>query len=229
MGLMGFGMTCMYADPWSYGSDDANFGTWDLFFPFGIAGYIYYHRHGHYMKSNKAPIFTSDNNKNFVARAATPLQIKEVVRGTLDDTKFEKDIVTVVLFWASWCASSKKCFAGLDRLQKKYESKGVKWVALSQDPEKDVKNTLRNMKVDCKFCFATENGENTKNYMIEYNINNIPHSFVVGKDGNVVWHGHPTALDRVLHVNTEPKMEQEGSDGDWEKVSEASEEGDKEE
>jgi len=224
MGLMGLGMTCMYADPWSYGTPDSNFDNQDLIFPFAIAAYIYYHRHGSYMKNKETPTFTSDTQENFVEREAAALEVKDIVRGTAEDTQFKEGSITVIIFWAAWCSASKKVFAAIDRLNQKYKAKGVTFVALSQDSAKDVKNTLRNFKEPCDFCFATESGENTKNYLVEYKLNNIPHAFIVGKEGKVIWHGHPTALDRILHVNTQPKVEQqEGSDGDWEKVSETSE------
>jgi thiol-disulfide isomerase/thioredoxin len=209
----------MYADPWSYGTPDANFSNWDLFFPFAIAGYIYWHRHGRYLKSNKAPTFTSDGREDFVVKSAMPLKINHVVRGNITDTEFATDTITVVLFWASWCSACQKAFPVMDRLQKKYQSKAVKFVALSQDDEKDIRTALRNMKCTCDgVTFATEDGASTKNYMIEYDVSSIPHCFVVGKDRNMVWHGHPIRLDKILHVRSDPNIEQESIDGDWEKV-----------
>ena len=134
-------------------------------------------------------------------RTAMPLEVKAVVRGSIADTQFATDTITVILFWASWCSACKQVFPVIDRLQKKYQSKAVKFVALSQDAEKDVSRALRNMKCACDgVLFATESGASTKKYMVEYDVNSIPHCFIVGKDGNMVWHGHPTSLDKILHV-----------------------------
>lgn len=85
-------------------------------------------------------------------------------------------------------------------MHKKYKPRGVKFVALSQDPVKEVKHALRKHQDQGTLLFATESGEASKNYLLEFGVSSVPHCFVVDKETNIHWHGHPTTMDGVLNA-----------------------------
>jgi hypothetical protein len=46
---------------------------------------------------------------------------------------------------------------------------------------------------------ADDQRKTARNYMVAYGQNGIPHAFIVGKDGKVLWHGYPLqGLEEVL-------------------------------
>jgi len=225
-----FGLTCQYADPMSYGTKGGNWELKDWAFPLMIFAYVYYHRAESWTKEKEKAI-TSDHVQGFQHKLAKPLEIDTVVQGSKSDAEFTPGAVTVVIFWASWCNGCKKALAALHRLHTKYADKGVTFIALSQDKPADVKKVLSDVKM-CSFTFATESGKNTLNYMVEYDVSDVPHCFIVGKTGKVSWHGHPNNMDSILHVTAMAEAQDDdtneekeevgngsGSDSDWQKVN----------
>lgn len=51
------------------------------------------------------------------------------------------------------------------------------------------------------------------NYMGKYHIRGIPHAFIIGRDGKIVWHGHPMEpdfeqnLQQVANSPSQPKVD----------------------
>ncbi len=94
-----------------------------------------------------------------------------------------KDGPIVVDFWASWCDPCKKAMPHLDEIDKKYE--GIKVVAISIDsPRKKVKAKAYVKKK--KFGFVTLFDSDQK-ISKKMGVKNIPHTFIVDKDGTVVF------------------------------------------
>ncbi len=129
---------------------------------------------------------------------AAPLQIKEWVKGTAVDVKDGKNVY-VVEFWATWCGPCKASIPHLTELQKKFKEKGVVFVGISDETSDKVKPFVTEMgeKMDYRVALDDER-KTTKGYMEAYGQNGIPCAFVVGKDGNVLWVGHP--MDKMEQV-----------------------------
>jgi thiol-disulfide isomerase/thioredoxin len=130
---------------------------------------------------------------------AAPLQVKEWIKGKPVDVKDGKNVY-VVEFWATWCGPCRVSIPHLTELQKKFKNNGVVIVGLSDEATEKVKTFVGQHADKMDYTVAVDDKEGTsKGYMSAYGQDSIPHAFVVGKDGRVLWHGHPNGgLDDVL-------------------------------
>lgn len=122
-------------------------------------------------------------------------------------TEFEKGQVYVVEFWATWCGPCIAMMPEMAELQKSYGDK-VRFLSITEETPDEV---MMFKERD----FPDESGASFKTYMNEYTVaadpdgsthtsflgtgsTGIPHSFIVGKTGEIEWSGHPAALDPIL-------------------------------
>lgn len=132
--------------------------------------------------------------------AAKPLDIQEWVKGSavnLADGKGKT--IYVVEFWATWCPPCRASIPHLTELQKKFKDKGVVFIGVSDEKSDVVKKFVEKMGDKMDYTVAIDAGKTSEGYMQAFGINGIPHAFIVDKDGNIAWEGHPMAgLDKVL-------------------------------
>ena len=110
--------------------------------------------------------------------------------------------VHVVEFWATWCPPCRTSIPHLTEVQEKYGDRGVKIIGVSNEDLGTVEPFVEKMGDKMAYTVVIDGGAVSSDYMEKYNINSIPHAFVV-KDGAVVWHGHPmdkleAAIDDAL-------------------------------
>jgi len=147
-------------------------------------------------------------------------------------TKFEKDKVYVVEFWATWCGPCVSSMPHLAELQKTYASKGVQIVSISNEDLETVEKFLdrpvsaKKRKGDAKeeedtkadeqtyrdltstYCLTTDPDSSChKAYMEAANQNGIPCAFIVGKDQKIEWIGHPMSMDETLNAVVDGKWD----------------------
>jgi len=125
-------------------------------------------------------------------------------------TKFEKDKVYVVEFWATWCGPCVASMPHIVETQKKYAEKGVQIISISDEPKDTVEEFLdrkvpRSEKemtfrdLTKSYCLTTDpDGSSNESYMQAAGQNGIPCAFIVGKDGKIEWIGHPMEMDDPL-------------------------------
>ena len=108
--------------------------------------------------------------------------------------------VTIVDFWATWCDPCKKSFPKLQELYVKYKTNGLEIVAISVDDEGDKGKVPDFAKMHgAKFPV----GWGGKKVADQWKPENMPSSYIVGKDG-VVKHIH-----RGYHDGEEAEIEKE--------------------
>ena len=130
---------------------------------------------------------------------AAPLTIKEWIKGQPVDIKAGTNIF-IIEFWATLSTASRANIPKFNELQKKYKDQGVVIVAISDDPPDKMKEFFAStgVQMDCVVA-ADDQRKTARNYMVAYGQNGIPYTFVVGKDGKVLWHGYPAqGLDEAL-------------------------------
>ena len=138
---------------------------------------------------------------------APALKVEKWVKGDpvkLADGKGEK--VYVVEFWATWCVPCRASIPHLTELQAKYKDKGVVFVGISVDEDKrrktrdEVGPFVEKMGDKMKYVVAldTTDGATSNAYMEPFGLEGIPASFVIDKQGRLVWYGHPMSLDEPL-------------------------------
>jgi thiol-disulfide isomerase/thioredoxin len=135
---------------------------------------------------------------------AGPLEVDEWIKGgpvDLADGKGEK--IYVVEFWATWCPPCRTSIPHLTKLQKTYRDKNVVVVGISSSDRdlNSVKSFVENQGDAMDYVVAYEDRSDaatSQAYMGGYGQNGIPTAFIVDKKGQVVWVGHPMAMDTPL-------------------------------
>lgn len=127
---------------------------------------------------------------------AADLQIATWVKG--DAVKLEKGKVYVVEFWATWCPPCRKSIPHLTELQKKF--KDVTFVGVTDETLEEVKPFVDKQGPEMDYVVAIDNASKTnEGYMAAYGQGGIPTAFIVNKDLQVAWVGHPmVGLDEAL-------------------------------
>ncbi len=129
---------------------------------------------------------------------APELQVSKWVKGSRVKISDGLDKnVYVVEIWATWCPTCKITIPHLSELQKRYADKGLVVVGVSSEDEKTVGNFAAKQ-ADMNYNVAVDDARKTSDAYMGKGAGGIPCSFVVGKDGTVLWKGHPMDLDRVL-------------------------------
>ncbi len=137
---------------------------------------------------------------------APPLKIVKWIKGgPVDLAARVGQGPTVVDFWATWNGQCKKTIPHLTELQKKYQEKGVVFVGISKESPAVVEPFVAQMGAQMEYAVAVDDQQGTDAaYMKAFKQESIPHAFIVGPKGDILWHGHPAAgglepaLDRIL-------------------------------
>jgi thiol-disulfide isomerase/thioredoxin len=115
--------------------------------------------------------------------------------------EMKKGSVYVVEFWATWCPPCRTSIPHLTELQHQFKDKGVTIIGISNETADIVKPFVEAEtagKMDYTVAVDPER-QVGKGYMEAFGVGGIPHAFIVGKDGNLLWHGHPMdGMDDVL-------------------------------
>ena len=92
----------------------------------------------------------------------------------------------IISFWATWC---KPCKKELDAINEEYadlvKETGVKLIAISIDDARSSGKVVTDVKVKgWKYDVYIDENQDFKRAM---NVNNVPHTFLVDGEGNIVW------------------------------------------
>lgn len=109
--------------------------------------------------------------------------------------------VYVFEFWATWCPPCRQTIPHLTDVAHKFASRNVRFLGITnEDNEGTVRRFVDSMGARMDYhVLIDEDGSLSDMFMAKYRVNGIPHAFIVGKNGEVTWHGHPA----------EPTMERE--------------------
>lgn len=108
--------------------------------------------------------------------------------------------IYVVEFWATWCGPCRTSIPHLTEMQQKFKDKGVTIIGISAESAATIEPFVKKMGKKMDYSVAADRNRKTNAaYMQAFGVNGIPHAFVIGKQGDIVWHGHPmSGLDKVL-------------------------------
>jgi len=171
-------------------------------------------------KDKKDPVKEKPGISLKVGDPAPALKASKWLQGQ-EVTKFEKDKVYVVEFWATWCGPCIVMMPHMAEMQAEYRDKGVTFIGYSaKDPnnnEEKVTEFVKKRGPKLKYTFAYGDDRGTYDaWMRAAGRGGIPCSFVVDKAGKIAYIGHPMFLDVVL-----PKV----VEGNWKGQASADEVG----
>lgn len=100
----------------------------------------------------------------------------------------------LIEFWATWCAPCKDSAPVLSAYQEQYADRGLLVAGLSDEEESMVKPYLGEYGHDMSYTIGLDpDGVIQKKFIEGYGEMGIPWAFLLGKDGTLLWVGHPMA------------------------------------
>ncbi|MFC1652117.1 TlpA family protein disulfide reductase [Planctomycetota bacterium] len=112
-------------------------------------------------------------------------------------------------FWATWCGPCVRNIPHMNELHQRYSTKGLQIVGLTKEASSVVKAFMR--KHPMKYPIGTGSSS-----FPDYKIRGIPNAYLINRDGQVIWRGHPTS--RILEKEI-IKILNHGDDSDTQVVS----------
>jgi len=107
--------------------------------------------------------------------------------------------IFVIEFWQTDCPHCLESLPYLSILQEKYKKEGVAFIEITSEDAETVKAFLKGNQ-DAEYALAVDDDDKTYDrYMGMFNVSGVPHAFIVGREGRILWQGHPMDdLDVVL-------------------------------
>ncbi len=134
-----------------------------------------------------------------VGDPAPALSIRDWVQGEVGGLESGK--VNLVEFWATWCGPCRRAIPHLNRLHTAHADDGLVVIGISDEKTDTVRNFVQRQGPAMSYAVAVDNSDQTKGaWMQAAGRQGIPTTFLVGRDGRILWIGHPMdkELERIL-------------------------------
>ena len=141
-----------------------------------------------------------------IGNPAPPLVVQEWINGKPVEIKAGTNIF-VVEIWRASSPAKLAIITNLNDIQKRFKTNGVVVVGISDEPVEKIKANIQHDGtniMNIEFAIAADNRRKTSlEYMKPIGQTTIPCAFVVGTNGNLLWHGPPLrGLDEALGLIT---------------------------
>jgi peroxiredoxin len=132
---------------------------------------------------------------------APPITVKEWIKGNPVQIKAGTNVY--VLVFCTLSRANEFAITNLNSLQKKYQDKGVVVVAISSEPVEPLKEFVQLKGAEIDFTVAADDDARkmTASYQQAFKQMMLPRAYIVGKDGTVLWLGHPLRDDMGIVVD----------------------------
>jgi peroxiredoxin len=134
-----------------------------------------------------------------IGEPAPPLVVKEWIKGQPVEIKPGTNIY-VVDIWNTSNLASLDAITNLNDIQERFKTNGVVVVGISDEPAEKITEFVQQNGTKIDYAIAADDRRQTAvSYMKPAGQRGIPYAFVVGTNGNLLWHGHPQhGMDKVL-------------------------------
>lgn len=127
-----------------------------------------------------------DSHEKMSEKKVASVQLKDMEGNAVNTANLELDGPIIISFWATWCSPCKRELNTIQDLYPDWQDEtGVTLVAVSIDDEK-TKNSVP-MYVNGKgwdyLVLMDTNGD----FKRAMGVNNVPHTFLIDKEGNIVY------------------------------------------
>ncbi len=145
-----------------------------------------------------------------VGDPAPPLNVSEWIKGGPVVIKPGTNIY-VVEIWETKSAPCRASITNFNDIQMRYKDKGVVVVAVSDEPAEKIKDFVNGAGTNIEYALAADNKRHTSlSYMKPIAQRGIPYAFIVGTNGDLLWHSQPQrglteALDRIIQGHFDEK------------------------
>ncbi len=140
-----------------------------------------------------------------VGKVMPPIQVKLIDSSTSLQVGGKPGKVTIINFWATWCAPCRAEMPAIQTYYEKYKSKGLEVIAISMDDAKDLEQ-VRKISQNYTFSVAIKSDSDYKNLG---RIWRMPSTFIVDKNGILQKNGHigqPTVDLEMLELIVTPLL-----------------------
>ncbi len=131
---------------------------------------------------------------------APGLQVREWIQGGPINLKAEPGkMIYVIEFWQTECPHCLESLPYLSVLQEQYNQDDVVFVGISTEETATVRAFLEKNK-DATYALAVDDDDKTYDqFMGAFGVSGVPHVFVIGRQGRILWEGHPMgSLEEAL-------------------------------
>ena len=131
---------------------------------------------------------------------APELQVREWIQGSPINLKAEPGkMIYVIEFWQTECPHCLESLPYLSILREQYKKDGVVFIGITTEDTATVRAFLEKNK-DAAYALAVDDDDKTyAQFMGAFGVSGVPHAFVIGRQGRILWEGHPMDdLDKVL-------------------------------
>ncbi len=117
-------------------------------------------------------------------------------------TKWEKDRVYVLEFWATWCGPCIAAMPHIEQLSQKMKDKNISFIGVNVWDKKtpdELKEFLKKRDNPPTYPIVSdgEKGPAQKEWLVPQGVSGIPATFIV-KNGELVWKGHPSQMNEEM-------------------------------
>ena len=144
---------------------------------------------------------TSSQTTLDIGDAAPKLQFKHWIKGQ-PARKYDKGIVYVLEYWATWCKPCIAVMPHLSELAGKYKGKvifiGMDVFEIKRTTKEQVKSFVDSLGSRMDYAVAMQDSAMARSWFDASGEEGIPKTFVIDQQGKVAWMGHPNHIDSVL-------------------------------
>jgi thiol-disulfide isomerase/thioredoxin len=152
-----------------------------------------------------------------VGDKAPAIEVAHWLRGK-EIPQWEPGKVYVLEFWATWCGPCRMSMPHLTELQKEFKDYDVAIIGLSDEKLSTVVEFLLkdDWREKTQYTIATDPDRSSYNaYMPPSGNGGIPTAFIIGKDGEIEWIGHPMELDEPLEAVVKGNWDRAAFKAEW--------------